>query len=127
MQINLKIKIMKKIIFISTISILIVIAGIFIYDTYFSLPEPVLVSSDLDDSEGSILNYHANVFGEILNTGNEGNVLIYVIVTQDGVHFEQYKRIYMHENETSTFSINFDDVKYLSSRPEFAVVVTGVN
>jgi hypothetical protein len=104
-----------------TIAVILLIAN---YQTIFKTvypPNPVVVSSQFNDSSTRLFEYSAKVEAVIRNDGGNGDIVFEATVYQDGNTWTKTVKKYFESKETSTMELQFDEVKMLGGKVQSQV------
>jgi hypothetical protein len=114
----------NKKIYIGGLIILVIILFVANYQNIFKKvfpPSPVIVSSQADGSSSSLFDYSIKVTGEVSNKGGDGYVVVEAIAYQNDNEWKKTTTIQMESYQTGQFEFIFDEVKFLTSEPKYAV------
>ena len=99
-----------------TIAIILLIAN---YQTIFKTvypPNPVVVSSQFNDSSTRLFEYSAKVEAVIRNDGGNGDIVFEATVYQGGNSWTKTIKKYFESKETATMELQFDEVEMMNGK-----------
>ena len=101
------------------ISIVIVLIIVFLIMNYGKIiknvypPNPVIVSSTLNDTSTRLFEYSATVEAVVRNDGGNGDVVLEPTVFQGDRSWTKTIKKYFESKETTTMALKFDEVEML--------------
>ncbi len=107
------------IIIITIVITIVVILVVTNYQTIFKIvypPNPVVVSSNFNDSSTRLFEYSVKVEADIRNDGGNGDIVFKATVYQAGDSWTKTTKKYFESKETATMSLQFDEVKLLNGK-----------
>lgn len=76
-------------------------------------PNPVIVSSNLNDTSTRLFEYSATVEAVVRNDGGNGDIVLEATVFQGEQSWTKTIKKYFESKETATMSLKFDEVEML--------------